>query len=333
MLTTNQNRKIESLLRRRQEINYLLLPHVARLFDPDQLTEEVWRCIKPGRKIRSLLFLESFRGLSPNPDSNTATVVMTAIELFHAASILVDDLLDGDDTRHGAVSTQKLWDTSKSVLLPHLMTATAIRSIASKPALQGRLVDTYREMALGELYDVFIPHGDWISGGYDVRTYRKTAALFSFVFYSAHELAESARAGNEFERVGRDLGILFQISNDYFDWQPQNVMRRHQQRRPWLITFSFPLATYLSHHDQTRIEEYLTKGNLSFDEWLSFLTVVWSDEVKDKCRAEITKRQEDLLKAIHRLVVPVGLKQLYVDLVDLLGHEEFWYHEYDVEKP
>lgn len=318
------------LLQQRSEINKLLIKKINSDFVDSFLASEVQRCVLPGRKIRSILFLQTLQSLNPNAPIELATDIIFSIELSHAASVLVDDILDSDQFRHGVVATEVLWGNSKSVLFAHLLSSIAIKNLAIYDNIQNKLVEVYGSMCVGEMYDIFLPAGNWIYEGYDLRTFQKTSALFQFALSAAQHLAGHEFAGLELAIIGKELGMLYQLSNDFHDWQPNNILKRHLQTQSWPITFSFPLSVYLKKYRDKGVATYLEQKSLSFDQWMGFLSVIWNSEIKEECQNTIHSTQRKLIERISQGKYSQYLKELYEQMVNLIASEAFWYHIYEI---
>lgn len=318
------------LFKQREEINVLLGDKIASTFEDPFLRQEIKRCTFPGRKIRSILFLNTLRLLNPDVDLDYAASIIFSIELGHAASVLVDDILDGDYFRHGTVSTEVLWGNSKAVLFAHFMSSSAINSLRELPIVQSNFIKVYQSLSIGEMYDIFLIPGEWVYNGYSSKVFQKTSALFEFSLSSAQNLAGSEFIKYNLDAVGKGIGTLYQLSNDFYDWQPEGIRKRHLEDQSWQITFSFPLATYLQRFGDKEISSYLKKKHLSFDEWMNFLPIIWNEEVRNICFNLLTSTQKDLDEFVIRLNIPIHLKQIYRNLISLIGNEMFWYHEYEI---
>src|SRR6185369_17021147 len=93
------------LLSFRDNLNAQLKERILQRHGSSFFGREIFSRIEKGRKIRSFLFLTSARSLNNSLSDQQLLDVCLSIEMSHAASVLVDDILDGDDTRHGAQSS------------------------------------------------------------------------------------------------------------------------------------------------------------------------------------------------------------------------------------
>jgi geranylgeranyl pyrophosphate synthase len=311
-------------------INSILVSKIKTAFTDPFIASSVEKCVLPGRKIRSILFLNALQSLGPSTPIDKAEDVVFSIELIHAASVLVDDILDSDDVRHGTVSTEALWGTQKSLLFAHLLSSAAIKQLKGHTQVQAKLIETYQNMCIGEMYDVFLPPGTWMHDGYDWRTFQKTSSLFEFALIAAQHFVQNSGKKFKLDLIGRDLGLLYQLSNDYYDWQPHNLKKRHLNAESWPINFSLPLSVYLRKYPRSSIESYLAKKILTYNEWDEFLSILWQPEVTRECKVMISRTQKRLKQRITEGDFPKYLNALFRSFVSLIGKEEFWYHAYEI---
>lgn len=323
---------LEALLKQRNEANCLLLGEIRRVFKTESLATDVRRALFPGRKVRSILFLKTLGALRPDAPIQLKRNVIFSIEAIHGGSVLVDDVLDEDHFRHGQVTTEARWGINKSILFAHLLSAAAIGNLAAYPEIQQELVKTYQRMCLGEMHDVFVIPGDWITKGYNLGTIQKTSALFRFALWAAKCLAGPDSFNADLATIGEDMGMLYQLSNDLHDWQVHGIKQRHKRDQAWRISFGFPLAVYILKHNFEGIDRYMKKAVLSYDEWLRFVSVVWRPDVKTECELKINRLKARLLRRIHDAELPQPLNQLYTGFVQEVITQGFWYHSYDMSQ-
>jgi geranylgeranyl diphosphate synthase, type I len=318
------------LLRRREELNQRLANTVQHVLQDRFLVRQTLDSMLPGRKVRSILFVELLEALDPEVSSTVVDDVVFAIEGIHAASVLVDDVLDNDSIRHGTSSVSHRWGNNPSVLFAHLLAGSALSKLSAYPALQERLLTVYRQMSLGEMYDLMIPPGTWRHGGYDCRTSQKTYALFGFAVGSAAVVAGATPQVDPLDQLGKELGFLYQIGNDYHDWQPKNLLKRHSPSDTWPITFSFPLAVYLQKHGSREIQAFLKRRHLPHSDWQRLLRQIWRPEVKAACREALRKCLRDVLANIETNIKSPKVRGLYAAIAKSTVREQFWYQPYQV---
>ncbi len=319
---------IRDLCRSRVHLNGLLAKRINELFPDKFFAGEIWRRIKHGRKIRSLLFLSLVNILNPRVKKSAHMDVCLSIEMVHAASCLVDDILDGDDVRHGEWSSQAILGTPVSVLQAHFLSARALELTSQWSEISKSLIGTYRRLTIGEMYDILLPEptSGWICGGYTERVFQKTSAMFQFSFEAAALIAGREELRERLKSLGYVFGKLYQFSNDFYDMQKQNIRKRHSASQSWRITFSLPVACYLKLQGVKGVRAELKKGMLTYNEWMKFLEKIWVADVHTLAHDVLKETEEEVKTFIESSGLPRGLQQKFFGLVDLIMQEDFWYH-------
>lgn len=181
-----------------------------------------------GKRLRPI-FMECAYRLSGGRDIEKLYPLMTALEMIHSSSLVHDDLpcMDNDELRRGKPSTWARFGVDMGTLagdglmiyafetglkseLPEDVRLRAIRILAEKSGIFG--------MIGGQTVDVeltgSIPDPDTLRFIYE----KKTGALIEAALMMG---AVCAGAGEEtvelMERIGRDIGLAFQIRDDILD--------------------------------------------------------------------------------------------------------------------
>ena len=201
--------------------------------DPDagplRLTEAMrYSLLAPAKRVRPLLALFAAEQLGADP--LRALDVGIAVELVHAASLVLDDLpaMDDAEERRGRPANHKIWGEDTAMLAAIALLNQAFGVIAASP-----LRDVDRVRAVAVLASSIGPDG--LTGGQEFdlrandaeapqpddveRTHRlKTAVLFA----AAAELGGIAAGGDPaacaaLRRFGTRLGLAFQGLDDLLD--------------------------------------------------------------------------------------------------------------------
>ena len=185
-----------------------------------------WYVLKTkGKQIRPALVLLSAKLFGEiSPKTYTAA---TLVELLHTASLVHDDVVDDANERRGAFSPYALWKSKTAVLYgDYLLARGLMRSVDGQAYDLLRIVSVaVKEMCEGELLQLQHSRKQNIT----IETYfaviqKKTAALISACTEAG---AQSAGATPEqleqMRQFGRYLGLIFQIRDDLFDYQPHGI--------------------------------------------------------------------------------------------------------------
>jgi geranylgeranyl pyrophosphate synthase len=140
--------------------------------------------------------------------------VCDAVECFHKASLIHDDIQDGDEERYGRPTVWKEHGIAMAIAAGDWLVAHGYRLIARSgfAAVQSMLsatVDSHVRLCEGQ--------GDDLAGGADYVSVceRKTGEPFAL----AAQLGALAAGADDakFRRYGLTFGILFQINDDLAD--------------------------------------------------------------------------------------------------------------------
>ncbi|MCM1078735.1 MAG: polyprenyl synthetase family protein [Bacteroidales bacterium] len=151
-----------------------------------------------------------------------------SLELLHTASLVHDDVVDESDRRRGQASVNASFDNRIAVLVGDYILATSLREIAlaDSDSMTDAVAHLGQTLAAGEVKQIEnISSDDFSMANYFDVIEKKTASLFECCCRLG---ALSAGAGEEeTEKVcefGRNLGILFQIRDDIFDYSDSEVI-------------------------------------------------------------------------------------------------------------
>lgn len=321
---------LKEMRRSRIRLNTSLADRVKELCPNEFFAKQIQKRIQKGRKIRSLLFLATTHALNPKTKWSTLLDICLSIEMLHAASCLVDDILDGDDIRHGYQSSHAVLGTPVSVLQAHFLSAEALKLVSRWNEVSKLLINTYHRLTVGEAYDIFLPEptSAWMCKGYTERVYQKTSAMFEFSLETAALVAEHGNLRGRLKLLGGALGKLYQLSNDYYDMQPRNIRKRHGSNHSWRITFSLPVACYLKLYGTGNVCSELNKGMLTYGEWMSFLKKIWTANVQKLAHKMLTDTGKEVTRLTKRSGLPLDTQKQLFGLVDIVMQENFWYHSY-----
>lgn len=151
-------------------------------------------------------------------------------ELLHNASLIHDDIQDGDLYRRGRPSLWASHGIAQAINAGDLSLALSFLAISHVPVadgVRGRLAQTLahavRHIVEGQAAELQLLHTDLAWDRYAACVEGKTAALFSLPVEGAALIA--GRSADEAAQLGcsvRPLGLLFQIQDDILDLYGDN---------------------------------------------------------------------------------------------------------------
>ncbi len=185
-------------------------------------TREVveYAVLSPGKRLRPLLVLAVARDFGCEIQSVLRPAL--ALELFHASSLIHDDLpaLDDDDYRRGRASCHKKYGEARAILAGDLLIAQSFRCISDselradeKSLCIEKLTLSFSAVCEGQVRDIDDQDSD-IEAIHNL----KTASLFEAAAYLG--VVQSQNRQELFDvasQFGRTLGMFFQAYNDLLD--------------------------------------------------------------------------------------------------------------------
>lgn len=175
---------------------------------------------RAGKRMRPILILLMARNYGSVTDVTQHAAV--GLELLHTASLVHDDVVDESRERRGQESVNALYDNKVAVLVGDYILSTALLNVSytHSEKIVRYLAELGRTLSDGEILQLSSIDNEEISE----ETYyniikNKTAALFEAC--SAIGALSAGASDEDVERAklfGRQLGIIFQIRDDIFDY-------------------------------------------------------------------------------------------------------------------
>ena len=189
----------------------------AGLYDPVKYQLDMG-----GKRVRPLLALLACEMCG----GSIADVLPAAvgIEIFHNFTLLHDDVMDKADIRRGRPTVHKAWNENVAILSGDAMQIISYQMIGKTPSgVLKPVFDLFSATALqiceGQQYDMDFEERDDVTEDEYIDMIRlKTAVLLGCALktgaYVANAPAETADA---LYRFGENLGLAFQLQDDYLD--------------------------------------------------------------------------------------------------------------------
>ena len=175
-----------------------------------------------GKRIRPALTLMvcDFFGT----DFKKAMSAALAVELFHNFSLIHDDIMDNAPLRRGKRTVHEKWDVNTAILSGDAMLILAYRFFENyEPKMFHELAKLFSETALqvceGQQLDMdFETRDDVTLVEYIQMIDHKTAVLLGAAMKMGAIVAEVSESDKDkIYQFGRNLGIAFQLQDDYLD--------------------------------------------------------------------------------------------------------------------
>ena len=173
-----------------------------------------------GQRMRPLLVLVMAKNFGRV--SSVTQHAAVGLELLHTASLVHDDVVDESCERRGQASVNALYDNKVSVLVGDFILSTALLYVSKthSEVIVRYLSELGRTLSDGEILQLTNIQNEAITEtAYYEIIKRKTAALFEACAAIGAESAGASHDDVEAARkFGQNLGIIFQIRDDIFDY-------------------------------------------------------------------------------------------------------------------
>lgn len=191
--------------------------------NPDQLYEPIRYILSlGGKRIRPALTLMVCDFLGD--DFKKAIPAALAVELFHNFSLMHDDIMDNAPLRRGEKSVHEKWDVNTAILSGDAMLILAYRffekyDAGTFKALAELFSETAIQVCEGQQLDMdFETREDVRVEEYLKMIEQKTAVLLGASMEMGGIVAKASEEENSLlYEFGRNLGIAFQLQDDYLD--------------------------------------------------------------------------------------------------------------------
>jgi geranylgeranyl diphosphate synthase type II len=199
------------------------LEHKVTLKEPASLYEPIKYILTlGGKRLRPVLTLMSADFFGGN--YTKALDASLAVEMFHNFSLVHDDIMDNAPLRRGHQTVHEKWDVNTGILSGDAMLILAYQLFETyEPKVFMQLAVLFSKTALevceGQQYDVdFETRNDVTIPQYIKMIEYKTAVLIGASLQMGAIIAEASQSCQEkIYAFGKNLGIAFQLQDDYLD--------------------------------------------------------------------------------------------------------------------
>ncbi len=298
---------------------------VQKWFDPESLrqimgepvsqTEQIAQAslAQDGKRWRPFLTACAWKAMNPAPDQPIPDDVRRlgiAVECFHKASLIHDDIEDNDDLRYGEPTVHIQHGTEVALNVGDLLIGEGYRLISECSSLALRMGELLRVASIGHR-NLCLGQGEELTWTRNPRPLksrdvleifrRKTAPAFDVALQLG---AVAAGADEETLRIitqySEALGIAYQIRDDLQDLdsgdEPDDIMAM----RPTL-----PLAILyertIAREDERAIVEKVWTRSASAEDLASVRRLLDEYDVRTRCRVLQESYKEEAIRALSQL--------------------------------
>lgn len=223
----------------------------AGLYDPLRYMIEIG-----GKRIRPRLCLIAY-ALFKDSFTEEITTPAAAIEVFHSFTLIHDDIMDKADVRRGVPTVYRKWDENTAILSGDVMSIESYKMIAKAPAkalpaILELFSTTAAQVCEGQQYDMDFENMDVVPmDDYLKMIGLKTAVLIACAAKMGALIADApAESADLLYRFGYDLGLAFQIADDWLDTYGDPAVFGKaiggdilNNKKNWLMTRAFEKAS------------------------------------------------------------------------------------------
>ncbi len=195
-----------------------------------------------GKKIRSKILVDV--GKIFNINYNVLIQIGAAVECIHAYSLIHDDLpcMDNDNLRRGRLSTHKKFGEFTAILAGNSLLTLALEILTdnnlkinnkSKVYLASFISKSsgHEGIAGGQYYDLSFEKKKISLTKILNMQKNKTGKLFGFCCVAPLLILSKKKELSKFNKIGEDIGLLFQIADDLIDFRGDKKLAGKKTRK------------------------------------------------------------------------------------------------------
>jgi len=279
-----------------------------------------------GKRLRPVLSLIGCQIFGEDP--LRALPVANAVEIFHNFSLVHDDIMDQAAIRRGKPTVHEKWGMNTAILSGDVMLVQAYMELgkAEMPELYKVFNKVAVEVCEGQQMDMNFETANQVSVDQYIRMIElKTAALLGGSLEMGAIVAQTHQENIRLvDQIGRNLGIAFQLQDDYLDTfgDPEKFGKKIggdilQQKKTYLMLNALELAKGQDLINLTQANEQ------NPEEKIARVTAIFEKlGVKENTRQMMQTFKDKALNDIDRLKCNLSGKEMLNDLADLLMARE-----------
>ena len=213
-----------------KKVNFFLNRYLSKFNSSELVVPMKYGLFPGGKKIRSKIIFDVGKIFKVN--YKDLMVLAASVEAIHAYSLIHDDLpcMDNDSLRRGKPSTHVKFGESTAILAGNSLLTTAFEILSDKSfhvedKIKSNLIN-FLSRCSGQ---TGIAGGQYLDLSYEKKKVplkkilnmelKKTGKLFEFCCVAPLILKKQKKNLNSFSKLGKDIGLLFQIVDDLIDFK------------------------------------------------------------------------------------------------------------------
>tara|TARA_Y100001958_G_C21192935_1_gene520769 strand:- start:453 stop:1322 length:870 start_codon:yes stop_codon:yes gene_type:complete len=220
-------KKLKKLSKR---VNYYLNSYISNFNSTGLIAPMKYGLFPGGKKIRSKIIFDVGRIFKVK--NKDLLILSASVEAIHSYSLIHDDLpcMDDDKLRRGKPSTHVKFGESTAILAGNSLLTTAFEILSDNSfkvdeKTKSRLIN-FLSRCSGQNG---IAGGQYLDLSYEKKKVslqkilnmelKKTGKLFEFCCVAPLIIKKNKKYLNSFSKIGKDIGLLFQIVDDLIDFK------------------------------------------------------------------------------------------------------------------
>ena len=232
-------RKLKKISKR---VNIYLNSYLSKFNSSELVPPMKYGLFPGGKKIRSKIIFDV--GSMFNLKKENLTILAASVEAIHAYSLIHDDLpcMDDDNLRRGKPSAHVKFGESTAILAGNSLLTTAFEILSDK---NFKVEDKIKSNLINLLSrcsgQTGIAGGQYLDLSYEKKKVslkkilnmelKKTGKLFEFCCVAPLLIKKNKKNLKSFSKIGKDIGLLFQIVDDLIDFNGKTKLVGKKTRK------------------------------------------------------------------------------------------------------
>ena len=213
-----------------KRVNLFLKKYLSKFSSSELVAPMKYGLFPGGKKIRSKIIFDV--GKIFKVKKKDLMSLAASVETIHAYSLIHDDLpcMDDDRLRRGKASTHVKFGESTAILAGNSLLTTAFEILSDKSfKIEDKIKSDLINLLSRCSGQTGIAGGQYLDLNYEKKKVslkkilnmelKKTGKLFEFCCLAPLLIKKNKKNLNSFSRIGKDIGLLFQIIDDLIDFK------------------------------------------------------------------------------------------------------------------
>ena len=308
-----------------QELDEFVLRFSDSLSHTDGLLSQALEHIKNrgGKRMRPMLIFLLAKNFGEVSDVTQNAAL--GLELLHTASLVHDDVVDESTERRGQASVNATYNNKVAVLVGDYVLSTALLHISytRSDIIVRELANLGRTLSNGEILQLSNIRNQIISEDvYYQVIMQKTAALFESCATIGALSAGASSVQVEAAKVfGRNIGIIFQIRDDIFDYFDSKDIGKPTGNDMMEGKLTLPIIYALNHQPNPQMDllaQKVKNGTVKTDEIAQLVDFAKQNGGIEYAEKRMKDYHQSAKEFINRWVIKDDLKtslSAYLDFV------------------